>query len=84
MTPRQRERLWEFIAGLAGAGTAIVFSTHAIAEVERHATRVLVLADGELLFSGSPASLAGAVTGAAAGELDLDGALLAFLHERGH
>jgi ABC-2 type transport system ATP-binding protein len=80
LDPRQRERLWEFVAGLAAGGTAVVFSTHAIGEVERHARRVLVLADGEQLFSGSPDELAGAVGGGG----DLDSALLAFLHERGH
>ena len=87
LDPRQRERLWEFLAALAARGTAIVFSTHAIAEVERHAARVLVLADGEPLFSGFPRELAGTVSGDGPGDggvLDLDTALLAFLRERGH
>ena len=84
LDPRQRERLWEFVGGLAFGGTAIVFSTHAIGEVERHAGRVLVLADGEQLFSGSPRELAGAVGGGAVAAGDLDSALLAFLHARGH
>jgi ABC-2 type transport system ATP-binding protein len=57
LDPRQRERLWRFIAARAQAGTSIVFTTHDIAEAERYAARVLVLADGELLFSGSPADL---------------------------
>lgn len=35
----------------------MVFSTHDVAEVERYATRVLLLADGELLFTGTPAEL---------------------------
>ena len=74
-----------------------MFSTHAIGEVERHAGRVLVLADGEQLFSGSPRELAGAVGNGAVGDGDgdvggdgdppagdLDAALLAFLHARGH
>ena len=38
------------------AARGVVFATHDIAEAERHAARVLVLADGELLFSGPPAS----------------------------
>ena len=37
------------------AGTAVVFSTHDVGEAERYADRVLVLADGELLFTGTPA-----------------------------
>ena len=55
LDPRQRERLWEFVSGLAEAGTAVVYSTHNVGEAERYADRVLVLADGELLFSGTPA-----------------------------
>ena len=54
LDPRQRARLWEFVGGLARAGTTVVYATHDIAEAERHADRVLVLADGELLFWGTP------------------------------
>jgi ABC-2 type transport system ATP-binding protein len=80
LDPRQRERLWEFITTLAGRGTAVVFATHNIVEVERYATRVLVLVDGELLFAGTPAELEQTV----GGSRDLEGAFLRFLHERGH
>ncbi len=41
----------------------MVFSTHDVGEVERYATRVLLLADGELLFTGTPAELERAVGG---------------------
>ena len=51
LDPRQRERLWEFIGALTGRGTTVVFTTHNVAEVERYADRVLVLVDGELLFT---------------------------------
>jgi ABC-2 type transport system ATP-binding protein len=81
LDPRQRERLWEFIGGLAGQGTTVVFSTHNVAEVERYATRVLVLADGELLFTGTPAELERAVGGE---PRDFEAAFMHFLHERGH
>ncbi|HUO72342.1 MAG TPA: ABC transporter ATP-binding protein [Solirubrobacteraceae bacterium] len=81
LDPRQRERLWEFIDALAGRGTTVVFSTHNVAEVERYADRVLVLVDGELLFTGTPGELEQAVGGAAA---DLEAAFVHFLHERGH
>jgi ABC-2 type transport system ATP-binding protein len=57
LDPRQRERLWEFVGGLAARGTTVVYSTHNVAEAERYADRVLVLADGELLFGGTPAEL---------------------------
>ena len=81
LDPRQRERLWEFIGSLAGQGTTVVFSTHNVAEVERYASRVLVLVDGELLFTGTPPELERAV----GGDLrDFEGAFVHFLHERGH
>jgi ABC-2 type transport system ATP-binding protein len=81
LDPRQRERLWDFIAGLAGRGTAVVFSTHNVAEVERYAGRVLVLVDGDLLFAGTPAELERAVGG---DPRDLEAAFVRFLRERGH
>jgi ABC-2 type transport system ATP-binding protein len=81
LDPRQRERLWEFIGGLAGRGTTVVFSTHNVAEAERYADRVLVLVDGELLFTGTPRELARTVGGDAH---DFEAAFVHFLHERGH
>jgi ABC-2 type transport system ATP-binding protein len=81
LDPRQRERLWEFIGGLAGRGTTVVFSTHNVAEAERYADRVLVLADGELLFTGTPAELERTVGGDAR---DFEAAFVRFLHDRGH
>jgi len=83
LDPRQRERLWAFVSGLAAEGTAVVYSTHNVAEAERYADRLLVLADGELLFSGTPAELERTVRGAAAAP-DLEAAFVRFLHERGH
>jgi ABC-2 type transport system ATP-binding protein len=56
LDPRQRERLWEFVTSL---DATVVFTTHEVGEAERHADRVLVLAGGELLFSGTPAELHG-------------------------
>jgi ABC-2 type transport system ATP-binding protein len=82
LDPRQRERLWRFILGLTERGRCIVFSTHNVAEAERYAARVIVLADGELLFSGSPAELAR--TAGADGGLGFEGAFVEFLRERGH
>jgi ABC-2 type transport system ATP-binding protein len=81
LDPRQRERLWEFISALARRGTTVVFSTHNVAEVERYANRVLLLADGELLFTGTPRELEQAVGG---DPRDFEAALVAFLHRRGH
>jgi ABC-2 type transport system ATP-binding protein len=81
LDPRQRERLWQFIGKLAAAGTAVVFSTHNVGEAERYADRVLVLADGEVLFTGSPARLEELVGG---DPRDFEAAFVRFLHERGH
>lgn len=78
---RQRERLWSFIGALAERGTSVIFATHDIAEAERRAERVLVLADGALLFSGTPAELKYAV---GVGTGDLEQAFVAFLHAKGH
>jgi len=81
LDPRQRERLWEFISALADRGTTVVFSTHNVAEVERYASRVLLLADGELLFTGTPSELEAAVGG---DPRDFEHALVNFLHQHGH
>ena len=81
LDPRQRERLWEFIGRLADRGTSVVFSTHNVAEAERYAARVLVLVDGELLFTGTPAELEQTVGG---DPRDFEAAFVRFLHERGH
>ena len=81
LDPRQRERLWSFVGGLARGGTAVVFTTHNVAEAERYADRVLVLADGELLFEGTPRALHEAVGTDA---YDFEAAFVAFLRERGH
>lgn len=81
LDPRQRERLWEFIEGLAGRGTAVLFSTHNVAEAEHYADRVLVLVDGEPLFTGTPAELEHAVGG---DPRDFEAAFVRFLHEHGH
>ena len=77
LDPRQRERLWQFIGAL---GTTVVFSTHDVGEAERFADRVLVLADGELLFTGTPDALARTM----GGDHDFEAAFVRFLHERGH
>jgi ABC-2 type transport system ATP-binding protein len=81
LDPRQRERLWEFILGLAHGGTTVVFSTHDVGEAERHADRVLVLADGELLFAGTPDELAAEV---GPDVRDFETAFVRFLHAKGH
>ena len=80
LDPGQRERLWDFITGLARAGTAVLFSTHNVSEAQRYADRVLVLADGRLLFDGAPDALLRDAGDGAGG--DLERALVRFLAAR--
>ncbi len=79
LDPRQRGRLWEFLLGLTAEGTTIVFTTHDVGEAERHATQLVVLADGERLFDGTPAELHEVAEGE-----DFETAFVAFLASRGH
>ncbi len=94
LDPRQRERLWRFIGALSRRGRCVVFSTHNVAEAERYAQRVVVLADGELLFNGSPDELAreqrpiqpieGDSGPLSSARPDFEGAFVEFLRARGH
>jgi ABC-2 type transport system ATP-binding protein len=98
LDPRQRERLWRFICALSQRGRCVVFSTHNVAEAERYAQRVVVLADGELLFNGSPEGFAREAARASShthpsggnpaqpnpARPDFEGAFVEFLRERGH
>jgi ABC-2 type transport system ATP-binding protein len=81
LDPRQRERLWQFILRLAEEGTTVLYATHNVQEADRYANQLVVLADGERLFSGSPRELEQAV---GTSGLDFEAAFVAFLHERGH
>jgi ABC-2 type transport system ATP-binding protein len=87
LDPRQRARLWEFVSGLAGRGTTVIFSTHDIQEAERYGDRMLVLADGEALFDGSADELREAVRHEVAADVadrDFETAFVAYLQHRGH
>ena len=57
LDPPQRLELWALIDRLAAAGTAVVITTHELHDAERHADRVVVLADGAIVFSGTPDEL---------------------------
>ncbi len=80
LDPGQRERLWQFIVGLARGGTTVVFSTHNVSEAQRYASRVIVLADGRLLLDDTPAALLAAGGEGEGG--DLERALVTFLEQR--
>jgi ABC-2 type transport system ATP-binding protein len=83
LDPRHRQRVWTLLDEQAQAGRTILFATHDLAEAARHADRVLVLADGELLFGGTPAELRTRV-GDDAAHVDFEAAFVAFLGEQGH
>jgi ABC-2 type transport system ATP-binding protein len=82
LDPRQRERLWEFVLELAGGGTTVIYSTHHLPEAERYGDRLLVLADGEAVFEGTPAELHAAVP--ESGARDFEEAFVFYLRDRGH
>jgi ABC-2 type transport system ATP-binding protein len=85
LDPGQRIRLWEFVSGLAAAGTTVIYSTHQIEEASHYGDRLLVLADGEALFDGSFPALrrqAGAAT--AKGPRDAEADFVRFLRKKGH
>jgi len=86
LDPQQRARLWEFVLGLAGQGTTVIFSTHNIAEAERYGRRLLVLADGQRLFDGTAAELHAAAPGSPADRdgSDFESAFVRYLVEQGH
>ena len=82
LDPRQRERLWEFVLGLAGGGTTVIYTTHHLVEAERYGNRLIVLADGEDVFDGTASELHAAVP--ESDGRDFEAAFVAFLRERGH
>jgi ABC-type multidrug transport system ATPase subunit len=55
-----------------------------VQEAERYATQVVVVADGELLFTGSPRELEAEVEDADRPAADFEGAFVTFLHQHGH
>ncbi|MGD0167172.1 MAG: ABC transporter ATP-binding protein [Gaiellaceae bacterium] len=54
LDPKQRALLWREAQRHVAEGGAVLFSSQNFEEVERHATRVIALDAGELVFSGSP------------------------------
>ncbi len=85
LDPSQRVRLWEFVAGLAEAGTTVIYSTHQIEEASHYGDRLVVLADGETIFDGSFDRLreeAGPRPEGTAADPEND--FVRFLRQRGH
>jgi ABC-type multidrug transport system ATPase subunit len=57
LDPAEVRALREYLRALAGAGAAILISSHLLAEVELLASHVVVLDDGAVRASGSLAEL---------------------------
>ncbi|SDJ87663.1 ABC transporter ATP-binding protein [Natronorubrum texcoconense] len=55
--PAGRRTVWRLIEDLAAGGTTVVLTTHDMAEAERLADRVGLLADGSLVARGTPDEL---------------------------
>lgn len=55
--PAGRHALWSLLERLADGGTTVLLTTHYMEEAETLADRVGLLADGELVATGTPAEL---------------------------
>ncbi len=85
LDPGQRIRLWEFVADLAKRGTTVIYSTHQIEEASHYGDRLLVLADGEVLFDGTFPSLRRAAGPRRKGDAaDPEADFVRFLRKQGH
>jgi ABC-2 type transport system ATP-binding protein len=56
LDPVLREQLWELFAGLAAQGSTLIVSSHVMDEAER-CHDLLLMREGELLATGTPAEL---------------------------
>jgi ABC-2 type transport system ATP-binding protein len=85
LDPGQRIKLWEFVSGLAKGGTTVIYSTHQIEEASHYGDRLLVLADGDVLFDGSFPGLRRAAGPRRKGDpADPEADFVRFLKKKGH
>jgi ABC-2 type transport system ATP-binding protein len=57
--PSARRDAWEIVRGLRGAGTTVLLTTHYMEEAQELADRVAVLAGGQIVAEGTPATIGG-------------------------
>ena len=76
--PAGRRTVWRLIEDLADAGTTVVLTTHDMAEAERLADRVGLLADGSVIARGTPAELVAEHGGSSRLTIETPAALEAF------
>jgi ABC-2 type transport system ATP-binding protein len=57
--PSARRSAWDVVDGLRGLGKTVFLTTHYMDEAERLADRIAVIAGGEIVACGTPATLGG-------------------------
>ena len=57
LDPQVRQELYDILAGLSGAGTTVLLSSHALEELEGRVERVVILDRGRLVADGTTAEL---------------------------
>jgi ABC-2 type transport system ATP-binding protein len=57
--PAARRAAWEVVAGLRALGVTVFLTTHYMDEAEYLADRIIVIAAGRIVASGTPATLGG-------------------------
>jgi ABC-2 type transport system ATP-binding protein len=62
--PTARHAAWDVIAGLRELGKTIFLTTHYMEEAETLADRILIIAAGQIVASGTPATIGGRATDA--------------------
>ncbi|MFD1512149.1 ABC transporter ATP-binding protein [Halomarina rubra] len=72
--PAGRRALWDLLDALVEGGTTVVLTTHSMAEAERLADRVGLLADGDIVAEGTPHELVEAYGGQSRLSVDTEGA----------
>jgi ABC-2 type transport system ATP-binding protein len=63
LDPRARNRLWEYFREINAQGTTIFLTTQYLEEVDQLCSRLAVIADGEIVATGTPDELKDAVGG---------------------
>jgi ABC-2 type transport system ATP-binding protein len=62
--PTARRAAWDVIAGLRDLGKTIFLTTHYMEEAETLADRIMIIADGRIVASGTPETIGGRATDA--------------------
>src|SRR5262249_26946479 len=63
--PQSRERIYEMLSQLQGAGVSIVLTTHHLEEAEQRCERIVIIDHGKIVAGGSVAELVSTIVGRA-------------------